>query len=64
MIKYLPINYPSDCPHRGGMSHGFCNFQGRAYSVRCQGHWNDFPDDCPLESAEDEDKKFDHVEQP
>lgn len=55
MVKYLPISYPHQCPHRGGMSKNFCHFQGRTYSIRCQGHWNDFPEDCPLTTEKNPD---------
>jgi hypothetical protein len=64
MIKFLPISYPSQCTFRDEVSKIFCTCQGRAYSVKCMDHWNDFPADCPLKSLTDEDKKFDHVEQP
>lgn len=55
MVKYLPIGYPHQCPHRGGMSKNFCHFQGRSYSIRCQGHWNEFPEDCPLTTEKNSD---------
>lgn len=55
MIKLLPISYPHQCTYRDGVSKRYCNFQGRCFGIVCQGHWNEFPVNCPLESAKNSD---------
>lgn len=52
MIKFLPINHPSHCKHRGGISGSFCNYEGRTYSIKCGSHFDDFPEKCPLKSVQ------------